>query len=1698
MKDLLLWRALGAREPLPEELVPLLEELVATSTVTMPFVGRLIRAARDERPRVRAAALAGLAGAAGPEALRAVVNGLDDPVPAVAAVAVESLRSVGRFEPYRIVHAMFHANPQVRQAALAGELPKAVGPLVPHLLADEACAESILPRLAGVDELPGFALPAILDGVATGRFSVGQAGDLVGRIPPAAVAERIATAALADAAKATSRSGPWPPQRVGELLETLGREPVRPVTPFTPTSDRLPEVIRLLGDVRIERPHRGPSGDAPIDALVRSLHDVAEPRVRYGVALAAAARLLDGSPDEATLVRLLVAAWPAATLWKWLDVQQRRTAVDDFLSIPADRLDPLRFGIAADEWLTAVDESDLLRDAPGATIDMRTLAGVARLTGLDALQRTTGHFRVEDLALGLLHPSAGPFLSVPGSAERRFQLVARVRGNDRSLWPRRLAHLVTSFNRELLPLVSDFTPAATHEMLAVLQRFDPPIDVKDHRGRRLQGVSTELGRLLAGVPRPHAAGGVRTISSGPRLGEFVFEAGPHVMTPAPAKSPEPERFGAELAAFARQWREGPRVPAIDAFLRAVFLAAVESLPEAVATRRLAEVDSVTLRFLLLEQFADESILARLEGKLRAALAEGERPAPASLFATLTAAGGIVGGLNRMWAALVGDAVPKAGSPPAATTAVAAPPESQLRPLRLALVDLCRLIDAKDSEILRLIRPWANQPTQGLAACLARRKLPQPRGADAAAAILMCHDPLPTVDQALAAFLPAWPSVICARLDADLVARRPGDERLTLALHAWLWRWDRHLDQGLALLADSGQPLSAVVVAARSLTCLPLAIRLLEFVGAALERAGFRDMTEFRGHATDALADETLAALTSPAGAAAAAVLVAWSRRDPGSSILAKAWLRVLALLPDIPRPVRDVLEPWASSRGLEDREPVAARPTLRDEFDACLSRGTPVTPLDADQAIASVIAEEGPAWFTPADWDRLVVAGVDARVLAHRLAIARQPHAYAMAVETLLTEARPDADDLAAVAAFLEQGDTRLAELRTLAARLLHAHGNPAGFPLLFADETDDTPCVPRLFVGLDAATVADAVRSALAARSVEESVLADLLLEPAIAADARAAGLRILLVEGASDTVRDRILPHLSRSRTGSDRLQRVAESFAWGVHRGLELTGKLFTVEMIAGEGLGFTRLKEPRVFVNPLPILRGERYGEEIVRGLVVHEVGHHVYHADADTLEAADTAREEGIFSLLNLVMDEQLERNLRSLDPAMGDPLKRLAAYAFQHTPREISVPKLLGMLDDRAFAVLTQVRLAVARRADHVVVHAGRVLRLLEQHGNSFSRFVRGLRMGLGRRLGDARAAEALSLFGPGFRHSTGPRLLEIARELRRIFGAETRLLDLLGNLGTPVTGTPGDATRAGEGITDREVQREVERVLAPPSQAGGGPAGRPKGRGHGRLVINVSSEEDFARISSVAQVPFDPAKSAAYRRRVARPAAELRRFFAQLGSAHEQHRQRLQGRLLDRSRLLALAVRGEPRVMMSRRLVPSPDLFLGVAVDCSGSMSDGDNIEKARLFAELLAESVRGCRGVDFHVYGFNDSTLFDAGSAERCAAHALEEGGGNNDAAGLWHLATRAFASQRRAKLLVMISDGLPTECSTAALRKLVEVLSQRYHMCCAQVAVRPLEKVCFPIHVLLDDQNLGGAVAAFGRTVMRLVSRAVAGGG
>src|SRR5262249_52360099 len=210
-------------------------------------------------------------------------------------------------------------------------------------------------------------------------------------------------------------------------------------------------------------------------------------------------------------------------------------------------------------------------------------------------------------------------------------------------------------------------------------------------------------------------------------------------------------------------------------------------------------------------------------------------------------------------------------------------------------------------------------------------------------------------------------------------------------------------------------------------------------------------------------------------------------------------------------------------------------------------------------------------------------------------------------------------------------------------------------------------------------------------------------------------------------------------------------------------------------------YTRLRENKLFITPLPLLRGEANAIEVVQGLILHEIGHHLYHK-GDAAEAIwQQADNEGLGRLLNLVADEHLERNLRAKNQQFGDWLNKLAAYAFQHTSRQFPVVDLLKALKGRAFQTLTRVRLRVARREGCVAVSNGDLLVEMERAGMSFARFVRALRMGLSNRHADPRVAEALALVRDNFRQAKMGRLAELARPRREVIGDERQILVQLG-----------------------------------------------------------------------------------------------------------------------------------------------------------------------------------------------------------------------------------------------------------------------------------------------------------------------------
>ena len=801
--------------------------------------------------------------------------------------------------------------------------------------------------------------------------------------------------------------------------------------------------------------------------------------------------------------------------------------------------------------------------------------------------------------------------------------------------------------------------------------------------------------------------------------------------------------------------------------------------------------------------------------------------------------------------------------------------------------------------------------------------------------------------------------------------------------------------------------------------------------------------------------------------------------------------------PAIPRLIAGEVASWSDGPALTEARSIVSEPACLPELRFTIGlflmeRGE----IGLFDDVATAACEvTGRSWLTRRDMER-----IDALIMNPRrrsIAFATSPHfeAYVSSVEWLLGTDDDDAAVIDALRRFLLCGTDRLRRHRIGAARRLRRVGDWTGYVLLFEQYVmrkeggDEDVRRGRYFADAPEGLMLPTARAtAIAGVQGAEHEAIDWLVS-APPTGGREEALLHLLENLHKAPSHNRILSKLRPRWSREVKLKRLAETFAWGVKQSQRLTGKLFGIQMIGGDALGYTRLQSRTINVTPLPILRGERNGRTAVRGLILHELGHHLYHADPASLDVWKIADGRGMARVLNLVADEHLERNLRAFEEEAGNSLKVLAAYAFQHADREMNAASLLDRLGLHAFGVLVRAKVGVARNPGCVTIRVGSIMRELEHAGSSFARFCRALRMGLGNRHGDPRVDEALSLFRTkDFRKLDTAGLWEITLKLYEIFRDEVQLISVF-DTHEVVAGDSTEQRIRGEGITNDDVQRAVDEINRRRDGR------RDSGSDPSRTQVNRDAATAFDRITEVVPVASLPDQHRANVRRVKRASRQMREFLERMGVRLEAQRFRVSGRALDRTRIASAVLRSDPRILLRRVPVHRTDLFLGVVIDCSGSMSVGENMERAKLFGTMLAEASRGMRNVDARFFGFTDSVIYDAGDSNRCGVSGLVAGGGNNDAAALHHASREAMRSGRKAKLLVMISDGAPTECSVASLTALAHDLTTKRGVCCAQIAVRPLDDICFPHYVEVDDGDVDAAVRRFGGIVARLVGRTIA---
>ena len=544
---------------------------------------------------------------------------------------------------------------------------------------------------------------------------------------------------------------------------------------------------------------------------------------------------------------------------------------------------------------------------------------------------------------------------------------------------------------------------------------------------------------------------------------------------------------------------------------------------------------------------------------------------------------------------------------------------------------------------------------------------------------------------------------------------------------------------------------------------------------------------------------------------------------------------------------------------------------------------------------------------------------------------------------------------------------------------------------------------------------------------------------------------------------------------------------------------------------DGVGLTWFRQAHdgsadVEVTVQPLLDGREEAWDVVRGVVIHEFGHHIYDFRQPGFKSANgNAQAAGVAPIFDLLLDERLERNLRAHDPFYGTLIDRANAYFRESPPIRVTAAEVIECVGEEAARVWAQ-RTGLGLDDGVLTLSAWDAALIPNLLPRLDAFFVGLLVVRNPARFADAKVREALELVPANLKDCTHGDLFRLSvavgelldvrdngaaasRQRQRARGRLGRLVQSavgkagaatgVGTSGTTHTSAARASVQAAKALRAKLARPRIPRVtarLAPTAKASGGQG------------LNTSADVDFPELRHEIRLEPDLDGFRKLVRANRRYVSSLRRHFELLGSREVDLRAQTRGHRLDVGQVRRLVTQPTTRLLVRHDDDLGANAYIGLLIDRSGSMQ-GEKIALARRFAALLAESAGGVRGLSGHVSAFDDDTFYRLGDFRRNAIARLVSGGGNNDAGGLLRAAQLALQSGRDNRLLVMISDGSPTECSVAALANLVRYLGRRRNVACAQVCVDRVRDRVFPVTLDVRELGMDAAAHEFGRLLVRL---------
>ncbi len=254
----------------------------------------------------------------------------------------------------------------------------------------------------------------------------------------------------------------------------------------------------------------------------------------------------------------------------------------------------------------------------------------------------------------------------------------------------------------------------------------------------------------------------------------------------------------------------------------------------------------------------------------------------------------------------------------------------------------------------------------------------------------------------------------------------------------------------------------------------------------------------------------------------------------------------------------------------------------------------------------------------------------------------------------------------------------------------------------------------------------------------------------------------------------------------------------------------------------------------------------------------------------------------------------------------------------------------------------------------------------------------------------------------------------------------------------------------------------------------------------------NTQPEISFPPIEKVNSLMPDPSRNREALQRIRRCVTVVRPYFRKFAQDREMEEQLYSGRRILGSGLLKFVMYGESRIFRDQRVTDLENyngLHVSVLIDSSASMAKDGRLERAKDAAALLAECFCDCRDIESLFLGYNQN-VYLCGTHEAHSFVSLAPTGKTNEAGALEYLKKQCGPLPHRRKLVVILSDGLPTSCSVESVRSLVNVMMTRFDFTFLYGALAGEVHPAYRLYVNLQADNWHSNLISFGKTLAGLL--------